>query len=321
MSKINKILIGSVLGAIILTSIIALIDPLVSDVNLMPDTGPKYYYWQLANRNPLNMLIVWILFGIHLLGNIHLIRNRQQIKSQQFTSANLQLILFNLLFVGLHIVQSIIGYDGLAQDVSVFSSQYSVILVLVLIILIQSPQRGLIFGHKLHIDHQVMSGLYRIHGILFTVAIVYTFWFHPTINTIGHLLGFFYIFLLFIQISMFRTKIHTNRKWIVGLEVLVAIHGASVAYFVQNSKLWAMFLFGFGFIFVATQIYALTSNKAIIHLVQSGFVIVVGWYYLGHQLSSMHQVLWIPIIIYGHVLALYGLIVIGSRIAKKKLKQ
>lgn len=321
MSKLNKILLGSVLIALLLTLVIIVIDPLVSDVSLMPDTGPKHYYWQLADRNALNMLIVWTMFGLQLYGNIHFIRIRQQDKRREFTSVNLQILLFNLLFIIIHFIQSIFGYDGLAQDVSVFSSQYSVILVLVMIILIQVPRRGIIFGKKLKIDKQAMSILYRIHGFLFTFAIVYTFWFHPTIYTIGHLFGFFYMFLLFIQIGFFKTKIHTNPKWIVGLEVLVAFHGASVAYFVQNSSLWSMFLFGFGFIFFATQIYGLTTNKTIIRACQIGFLSVVGIYYGTHQITDIHQVLWIPIVEYGHVLIMYGIIVILTQISKKKLKR
>lgn len=320
MSKLTKILIGSVTIAFGLVLIIVAIDPLVSDVPLLPDTGASHYYWQLETRNALNMLLVWIFFGIQLVGNIQLIRKRQKEKSREFTATNLQILLFNFVMIIIHYIQSIIGYDGLAQDVSVFSSQYSVILVLVMIILMQAPRRGLIFGKRLKIDKPIMNIIYGVHGFLFTFAIVYTFWFHPVVYTIGHLFGFFYMFLLFIQIGLFKTKIHTNPKWIVWLEVLVAFHGASVAYFVQNSDLWAMFLFGFGFIFFATQIYGITNNRKLIHIAQIGFVIAILLYYSTNNIGNIHQVLWIPIVEYGHVIVLYGVFTIIYRIYRKKLK-
>lgn len=318
MTKLNKLFIGSIGVAVMLVLVVALIDPLVSDVTLLPDTGASHYYWQLPVRNSLNMLIVWLLFGLQFIGNVILIRKRQREDTREFTSGNIHLLLFNLLFIGLHFIQSIIGYDGLAQDVPVFSSQYSVILVLVVIILMQIPRRGIIFGKKLKLDKSAMSLLYAIHGFIFTFSIVYTFWFHPTVNTIGHLFGFFYMFLLFIQVGFLKTKIHTNPKWIVCLEVLVAFHGASVAYFVQSSTIWAMFLFGFGFIFFATQIYGLTKNKLVIHLAQLSFIIVVIGYYGITGITNIHQVLWIPIIEYGHVIILYLIIIIVQYFRHKK---
>lgn len=318
MTKLNKAFIGSIGVAVLLVLVVVLIDPLVSDVSLLPDTGASHYYWKLPARNSLNMIIVWLLFGLQFIGNVILIRKRQGEETREFTLGNIKLLLFNLLFIGLHFLQSIIGYDGLAQDVPVFSSQYSVILVLVVIILIQIPRRGIIFGKKLKLDKSSMNILYAIHGFIFTFSIVYTFWFHPTVNTIGHLFGFFYMFLLFIQIGFLKTKIHTNPKWIVCLEVLVAFHGASVAYFVQNSTIWAMFLFGFGFMFFATQIYGLTKNKVVIHISQLAFVIAVLGYYGITGITNIHQVLWIPIIEYGHVLVLYLVIITVQYFRHKK---
>lgn len=308
MSKTSKMFMGSIVVALILVLVIVAIDPIVADVGLAPDSGASHYYWKLTERNTLNMSIVWLLFIVQFVGNLYLIRKRLGESSRDFTNGNMRLLGFNLLFIILHFIQSIIGYDGLAQDVSVFSSQYSVILVLVTIILMEIPRRGLIFGIKLKLGKSSRTILYAIHGFIFTFSIVYTFWFHPTINTIGHLFGFFYMFLLFIQIGFMKTKLHSNPKWIVVLEALVAFHGASVAYFVQNSTLWAMFLFGFGFIFFATQIYGLTTNKKIITFAQVGFLITIVIYYGSTNIANIHQVLWIPIIEYAHVLILYGIL-------------
>ena len=51
----------------------------------------------------------------------------------------------------------------------------------------------------------------KYHGYVFAWATVYTFWYHPMENTAGHLIGFFYMFLLLLQGSLFLTRIHINK--------------------------------------------------------------------------------------------------------------
>lgn len=318
MKKTNKALAISIAVSVLLVIVIVLINPIVSDVTLAPDSGASHYYWKLPVRNQINMIIVWSLFFIHLFGNYYLIRGRLKDNRRDFTQANINILVFNLIMVVIHYGQSIIGYDGLAQDVSVFSSQYSVIFVLVTIILMEIPRRGLIFGIKFKIDGRILKVLYATHGFIFTLAIVYTFWFHPVIATIGHLFGFFYMFLLFIQLGMVKTQIHTNPKWIVGLEVLVAFHGASVAYYVQNSSLWSMFFFGFGFMFAFTQVYGLGISKVKISACQIGYLALAFFYYLSIDITNIHQILWIPIIEYAHVIIFMVVIVIIQKFALKK---
>ncbi len=316
MYDLRKTVIVSIVVSILLVGLIIVCDPLISDVTLGSDTGASYYLWKLTERNNLNMVIVWTLFTAHLVGNYYLIKKRMKNKQYGVTTENIHLLIYNLIFIIIHLIQSIIGYDGLAQDVSVFSSQYSVIFILVTILFMQVPKRGIIFGLKFKINPRFLKFIYAVHGFVFTFSIVYTFWYHPMINTIGHLVGFLYMYLLFIQLSLVKTKLHTDGKWIVGLEALVALHGASVAYFVQSSDLWAMFLFGFGFIFIFTQIYGLGLPKRIIHLAQIGFIIVILIYYGQTSLTNIHQVLWIPIIEYAHVAVFYAI----SRLVKVRQK-
>ena len=104
----------------------------------------------------------------------------------------------NVFFILLHFVQTQIWYDGLAQDVSIFSSQGSVILMLVAILLMENKRRGLFWGKKVPLGKRVLSFVRKYHGYLFAWATVYTFWYHPMENTVGHLIGFFYMFLLLI---------------------------------------------------------------------------------------------------------------------------
>ncbi|MGV2435012.1 MAG UNVERIFIED_CONTAM: hypothetical protein LVT10_09145 [Anaerolineae bacterium] len=88
-------------------------------------------------------------------------------------------------FVFLHLVQTHIWYDGLAQDVSIFSSQWSVIIMLIWIIIMENQRRGVFFGQKLPFPKRVMRFARKYHGYYFAWAVIYTFWYHPMETTGG----------------------------------------------------------------------------------------------------------------------------------------
>ena len=111
-------------------------------------------------------------------------------------------------------MQTQVFYDGLAQDVSIYSSQGSVILLLVVVLLMENRRRGLVFAKPAPIKRDGRADFARkYHGYLFSWAAIYTFWYHPMLNTPGHLVGFFYMFLLLLQGSLFLTRAHINRVW------------------------------------------------------------------------------------------------------------
>lgn len=159
-----------------------------------------------------------------------------------------------------------------------------------------------------------MSGvktIFNFHGFYIAWAVTYTFWYHPLIGTAGHLFGFFYMYLLFIQLSLSRTKYHMNRLWTFLLEVTVLFHGTTVA-ILQGSGIWSMFFFGFATMFIVTQMYGLGISKKWkigLTVFYSLFaVFVYSGVYFDKQIFMIHQVLWIPIILYGLVFVIsYGL--------------
>ena len=136
---------------------------------------------------------------------------------------NVVALLASLAFIGLHELQTQLFYDGLAQDVSIFSSQGSVVLLLVVVLLMENRRRGMFFTTPMPMKAQVIDFARKYHGYLFSWAAIYTFWYHPMLNTSGHLIGFFYMFLILIQGSLFLTRAHTNRVWTLCLELLVAV--------------------------------------------------------------------------------------------------
>ena len=176
----------------------------------------------------------------------------------------------NIGFHLLHLLQTHTTYDATAQDVSIASSQSSVIMLLIYVILLEYNERGAVFGWPTAKNKDKVSTALRLnwspvylvrkyHGYAFAWASVYTFWYHPMENTYGHVLGFFHTWILMLQGSLMYTEIHKNKYWRFVLEAWVALHGSLVA--VQTSSpdigkaLWPMFTFGFLLILVLTWIF------------------------------------------------------------------
>jgi hypothetical protein len=211
-------------------------------------------------------------------------------------------------------------YDGLAQQMPVMSSQGSVIVMLVFMLIMLNGRRGLFFGKKVKLPSAGVRGVRIIHPYYIAWAVIYTFWFHPAEGTVGHLIGFFYLFLLMIQLSLAKTKIHTQINWLTFLEVFVALHGAIVAVVAKNG-MWPMFLFGFLMMFIVTGQYGIIKQKSALFgasavYLAMAFLVYSGVFGNDNTLADIHQITWIPIILYGFVFAF--LWVISLFFLKKK---
>lgn len=293
---------------------------------LLPDSGPAWYYWKLPSASFWATVTMWVCYGLHQILCWYFIfklqREKHHLQSENIGKYNWALLLVNAIFSVLHLLQTQFFYDGLAQFVSVASSQYSVIVMLVLMLILLNSRRGLFFGKKVPLSQSAVYGLSKTHGYFISWAIVYTFWFHPMENTWGHLLGFFYMFLLMLQMSLAYTKIHTNIKWVTVLESFVALHGTVVA-LVAGQTMWSMFLFGFTMMFIVTGMYGvvkLKSLRLVFTLLYLAAAVLVYSGILGNSqnISSIHQVFWIPVILYGLVFVIAGLIHVVMKLFPKK---
>jgi hypothetical protein len=215
----------------------------------------------------------------------------------------------NAAFITLHFIQTHIFYDGLAVDVPEQSSQWSVILLLVIVLLMENQRRGLFFGWKVKgsVMRESSRALRKYHGYYFAWATIYTFWYHPMVSTPGHLLGFLYMFLLLLQGSLFFTRMHTNKWWMVTQEVLVLIHGTLVA--LSNAPdFWQMFCFGFAGLFVVTQMHGLGLSLRTRWAFLAAYVIGVAVVYSKVGLNRLHQISWIPLTEYAIVFVIAALV-------------
>lgn len=301
---------GGIALSFAFTAVIWALAPRLESFVKPPDQGPFDYYWKLADPTWITRLSAWGSYFLHQAFNwglIYYAQTRVKRYAPGLHPVNAVALVGNAAFIAWHVAQSQLFYDGLAQDVSIFTSQGSVIIMLVWILLMENKRRGMFLGKKLPLGKTIVDWARKYHGYVFSWAIVYTFWYHPTENTQGHLIGFLYMFLLMLQGSLFFTRLHVNRFWMVTQEVAVLFHGTLVA-LQQGSNMWPMFFFGFAAIFLLTQMWGLGLSTRW----KIGFVIAFGVLatltYWGRPLAFLGEVIRIPMIEYFGALVLAALI-------------
>jgi len=317
--KDNLALWAGILFSFIFTGIIWWTGQRLASIPHYPDFGASWYYWRLIEPTFLTRATAWGFYALHQIsfwGLIYYAQKNSYKYSTGLHKLNIIALAMNAFFILLHLVQTQIWYDGLAQDVSIWSSQASVVILLVWVLLMENSRRGLFFGKKVKFSNQINRFARTYHGYLFAWAIVFTFWYHPTEGTSGHLIGFFYMFLLMLQGSLIFTRVHLNRWWNLTLEILVLVHGTLVAIMTENA-LWPMFAFGFAGIFVITQMHGLGLKLWMRLLILFVFIASTLFVYNDRGWAQLNEILRIPLIEYAAVFLLAGLIAGGLWIARK----
>ena len=296
----------------------SLLQPFLS--RLLPDQGGAWYYWKLPTRDFWTMFIVWVFYLSHQFAiwiAIYWAQNNLVIQKAHptgsLTKYNFAAFAITIVFAFLHLIQTLLWFDGLAQDTPIFVSQGSVIIMLSVILILENPRRGLFLSRRAGkpFTAQVVGFFRRTHMYIFAWALVYTFWFHPMASDPQLLSGFFYMFLIFTQLSLAYTKVHLDMKWIILIESSVAIHAFIVAIyntaFFGSAEMWPMFFAGFAFMFVFTYMYALNIRRELRWLITGIYLAFVSWLYLplpiglGRDSTFLLRVeiLWIPAVLYG----------------------
>ena len=312
--KFNTVLSHILPGVLIsaaFTAVIGLTATNLSGFQIVGDTGiPFYYPWQLREPSAVAQLTAWAGYLLHNIIAWVIIYFAQREKPKFGNNLhwfNWAMIATHLIFIVLHILQTQFFYDGLAQDVPEVTAQGSVAVMLMIIILFETPRRGLIFGKKFKFREGFIKVARKYHGYFFAWATIYTFWYHPTEGTWGHLMGFLYMFMLFVQSALIFNRAHINRWWTFLLEFFVVIHGTVVAV-LQDNGLWPMFAFGFGAMLILTQMYGLGLNTWTKRALAIGFLImIVAYYSLSGNLAGLNEVTRIPIIDYAVIFLLYSI--------------
>lgn len=255
----------SLLFALVASVAILGLVPWISGIQFPPDRGYNWYLWKRPDPDVWSRATAWggyITHQLFLWGLIWWAQTNREKLLDRATMHPLNWVALGgtAVFALLHGVQTALFYDGLAQDLPVMTSQGSVILLLVVVLLMEAPRRGLFFGAGKGWFAALRPMLIRSHGYYFAWAVTFTYWYHPMEVTWGHIAGFLYTFLLFIQASFIFTRVHTNRWWTFALEASVLIHGVIVA-LVAGQDFWPMFAFGFLALVVITQMHGLGLSR------------------------------------------------------------
>lgn len=285
-------------GCAAVMGLIILMAPYSANVEIPVDRGNWWYYWQLADPTVWTRLSAWVPYALHNISIWFLIAQARRARPRYILGLhafNVWALGINAFFVVLHIFQTKLFYDGLAQDVHEATSMGSVVLMLLLVMVMENRRRGLFFGKTVNFMNNVGDTVRRYHGYYFSWAIIYTFWYHPVEMTQGHLAGFAYMMLLILQSSLFFTRFHTNRWWTVCLETLFVIHGAMVAWFIMDKGEmgpWSQFLFGGLAVFLITQMHGLGLSRKAKLAIALPLLGVMSVFYLSfpHTLSNLPRV-------------------------------
>jgi hypothetical protein len=301
--------------AFIFTAIIYLAGPSLEPVRatLLPDQGAAWYYWKLPEPTLATRLSVWGMYLAHQLASFGLIwyaQTRVKTYANGLHPVNWAALGVNALFIVLHFVQTHIWYDGLAQDVSIFSSQGSVIVMLIWIMLMENNRRGVVAGKRLPIGKRVIAFARKYHGYFFSWAVIYTFWYHPMETTPGHLMGFLYTFLLLLQGSLFLTRIHVNKWWMFVQEIIVLAHGTIVA-ILQGNNMWPMFFYGFAGVFILTQMHGLGLSRRVRWGIFAAYALSAVVIYSERGTKRLWELIAIPTIDYLGIVVMALLFAVG----------
>ena len=316
--QLRRTFIISIIISLLLTLLTFLLDPLLDSISHLPDTGAAWYYWQLPEANLWAQITAWGGFSLHLLLIFIVIRSWEKAKDKGFGLRKINIIALwiNFIFTGLHLLQTHIFYDGLAQDVPVWTSQYSVIIMLIIIMIMLMPRRGIFWGKGKKLNTGVLDFLKKTHSYYISWALIYTFWFHPMEGDFAILMGFSYMFFLFIQMSMFNTRLHVNMKWLIFLEFFVGLHGPAIA-IMNKQPIWPMFIVGFLFMTVMTQMHGLKFRNWLKYLILVIYIATVGVLYYFRGFEKLYELSFIPVALYGGVGVLILLILLGRWTAKR----
>lgn len=311
MSSTLRLSWGLAIAAAVLATLgILTIQPFIDHVAFAPDQGFNWYYWKRPDPDALSRASMWASYIAHqvfIWGVIAWAQaNRECLRERgKMHAVNWIALGGTGVFALLHYAQTAFFYDGLGQDLPVITSQGSVILLLVIVLLMEAPRRGLFFGAGKGWFASIKPILIRYHGYYFAWAITFTYWYHPMDTTPGHLLGFLYTFLLFLQAAFIFTRVHTNRWWTFVLEASVLVHGVTVA-LVAGQEFWTMFFFGFLFLVVVTQMHGLGLSRLARWAIAALSVAIMLAVYSQKGWGAMNEVIRIPAIDYVLVFAIGG---------------
>lgn len=319
----KQVVDGSILFTVLLCAAIVAMGGALSQFEIIPHPEDGFIYeWQLAEQTAWGQLTAWLGFALHQLliwATIAYAQRRYSKRdyTDKLRPVNIWALAINFVFIVLHYLQTLFFYDAIAQDLPSWTAQFAVALMLIVILGMENQRRGLFFGKKVPFRKAFTDALRKYHGYFFSFAVIYTFWFHPMVPTLGHLVGFAHVVLVMAQGSLMFMRAHLNKHWMLLLEILVLPHAFQVA-INQGADLWPMFFFGFAAIFLVTQMHGLRLKPWARRAFYGSFTLVALYVYVFlRQPWEANEILRIPIIEYAVLFVMYLVYWIGAKVSSR----
>ena len=317
----KQVVNSSIVFSVALCAAIVAMGGALSQFEIIPHPEDGFVYeWQLLEANSLAQLTAWLGFAVHQLliwATIAWAQKRYSKRdyTDKLRPVNHWALGINLVFILLHYAQTLFFYDAIAQDLPSWTAQFAVALMLIVILGMENQRRGMFFGKKVNFRKAFTDGLRKYHGYFFSLAVIYTFWFHPMIPTLGHLIGFIHVILVMAQGSLMFMRAHLNKRWMLLLEILVLPHAAQVA-INQGADLWPMFFFGFAAIFLVTQMHGLRLKAWVRRAFYGSFLLFALYTYtVLRQPWQANEILRIPLIEYAVIFIMYWIYLAAAKIS------
>lgn len=295
------------------TALIYVLKPFMPEIDFAPDTGFAHYYWKLPDPTFWSRATAWggyILHQVAIWGMIYYAQNQKLRYTNGLHPINVIALGANALFVLLHLAQTHVWYDGTAQDTHIMTSQGSVILLLVMVLIMENQRRGVAFGKKVGWLTEPGRVMRKYHGYIFSWAAIYTFWYHPMETSVGHLFGTFYTCMIMLTGSLMFTRAHTNKYWTFTLEFFVVIHGTIVA-LMQGNGQWSQFFFGFMAMFIITQMHGLGLSRWLRWAFIAAYLGAIGFVYGSRDWQTMEEIPRVPMVEYALIFIIGGAVWLG----------
>ena len=323
----------------------------------------RWYYWKLKPKDVTHFtrLFPWLCYICHqltvwsvlYLGQVAKTKDAILTGRTKYTGKMYRygwmLFGINAVFSLVHLVQTHLTYDGLAQDASYASIDSSMLLLVILIMLVEYSERGWVFGWPSLYHTSTCSNILRLrlapiyllrkyHGYAISWVAVYILWYHPMENTYGHAIGICFAWLILIQGSLMYSKMHLNAWWRFFLQLSVAVYATisaaqatSVETVLRGTRTWPTYIFGYTFVAALTWIFILKVWRKMPNWTRIfPIVIVVGvtagnytWitWEDGQPFMRLYEILQIPGLYYIYSLFLWVLLQMMFMLYKSQRKR
>ncbi|KAI9295602.1 hypothetical protein K502DRAFT_348867 [Neoconidiobolus thromboides FSU 785] len=275
--------------------------------------GQIIYPWQSVTPHSFIRGYLWLGYLSHQLIQFIFIFKLMKLTKFKDKQNNQSLINYynnrmkfiNFFFICMKFYLNIKYYDGLAIDLHEIIALFSVTLILIIIVILKSNERGLILSYK----PTTLSWLnfkqfvFQIHSYLCSFGSILNFWYHPIGCNIAFLIGYYYQLILIYQTSTSFTQQHNSN--LILLELLVILHSTTTSLF-QSKMNFQLFYFGYLCLFLINYSYAECYQKYLGKYWKSiliGMNIIL-FYFVGN-IEKFHTIFYIPSSIYLLVIAAY----------------